>query len=259
MEQMQSSQRFHQQEIAELQRTREHLAELAAVERRAHESATRQLFGVRLSHAKLQMQLDSQTDELERLRRACACSTASVDVSQQGDPQLWQAHESGNGAASGRDSKSSDVGAAAFATNQVTNKTLPMLRLAPPAGRQLLRDTTQRHCSSAEIRTVLDSAPQSRADAVKQLLVTNAPCGLCILERVSIPLPDILVAVQGCMHQEENRCDASTGLSRISSLIPLGSIHDRGFIVGLVEVVEAGACVAIAANALECTRRFRFL
>jgi hypothetical protein len=94
------------------------------------------------------------------------------------------------------------------------------------------------------MRTVLDASPQSRAEAVTLLLTTNTLCGMCILEHASTPIPDILVPLQGCMHQEENRCDASTGLSRIASLVPLASVHDRDSIVRMVDAVEAGACVA---------------
>jgi hypothetical protein len=52
--------------------------------------------------------------------------------------------------------------------------------------------------------------------------------------------------IQSCTHQEENRCDASTGLSRIVSLIPLASIHDRDSIFRMIDVVEAGTSNAAA-------------
>ena len=76
--------------------------------------------------------------------------------------------------------------------------------------------------------------------------MTNTLCAMCILQRVSTPIPDILLEIQSCMHQEENRCDASTGLSRIVSLIPLASIHDRDSIFRMIDVVEAGTSNAAA-------------
>ena len=224
-------------------------AERAAVERLAHRS---ELQEVRLSHEKaireLRMQLDSRTAELERLRRTCTCSSASVEVPQ----QAGLSPPFGNDTDSGRGPKSGDVASAAQA-KQEANRTLQAPRPAVPvsgAGRELLRSTTAPPpCSKEEMRTVLNASPQSRAGAVKDLLTTNTLCGMCILERASAPIPDILVEIQSCTHQEENRCDASTGLSRIVSLIPLASIHDRDSIFRMVDVVEAGTSNAAASFA----------
>jgi hypothetical protein len=151
---------------------------------------------------------------------------------------------------SGRGPKSGDVASVAQEILQEAHRTLQAPRPAVPvsgAERVLLRSTkAQPPCSKEEMRTVLNASPQSRAGAVKDLLVTNTLCGMCILERVAFPIPDILVEIQSCTHQEENRCDASTGLSRIVSLIPLASIHDRDSIFRMVEVVEAGTSNAAA-------------
>ena len=225
-------------------------AERAAVERLAHGSELRE---VRLSHEKaireLRMQLDSRTAELERLRRTCTCSSASVEVPQQAGLSLPFGNDSDTG--SGRGPKSGDVANAAQA-KQEANRTLQVSRRAVPvsvAGRELLRSTTAPPpCSKEEMRTVLNASPQSRAGAVKDLLATNTLCGMCILERASAPIPDILLEIQSCTHQEENRCDASTGLSRIVSLIPLASIHDRDSIFRMVDVVEAGTSNAAASS-----------
>jgi hypothetical protein len=154
---------------------------------------------------------------------------------------------------SGRGPKSGDVASAAQKIKQEANRTLQAPRRAVPvgvAGSELLRSTTPPPppCSKEEMRTVLNASPQSRARAVKDLLVRNTPCGMCILERASAPIPDILGEIQRCMHQEENRCDASTGLSRIVSLIPVASIHDRDSIFRMVDVVEAGTSNAAASS-----------
>ena len=224
-------------------------AERAAVERLAHGS---ELQEVRLSHEKaireLRMQLDSRTAELERLRRTCTCSSASVEVPQQARLSL----PFGNDTGSGRGPKSGDVANAAREIKQEANRTLQAPRPTVPvsgARRELLRSiTAPPACSKEEMRTVLNASPQSRAGAVKDLLVRNTLCGMCILERVSAPIPDILLEIQSCTHQEENRCDASTGLSRIMSLIPLTSIHDRDSIFRMVDVVEAGTSNAAASS-----------
>ncbi len=104
-------------------------------------------------------------------------------------------------------------------------------------------DSRARPCSKAEMRTVLEtppSSPESRVDAVTHLLATNVECGLCILQFTSSPVPDIILDLQSCLHQDENRCD-EPGLSRIASLIPLASLHDRDSLVRILELVEAGA------------------
>ena len=224
-------------------------AERAAVERRAHRG---QLLEVRLSHEKaireLRMQLDSRTAELVRLRRTCTCSSASVEAPQQAGLSLPLRPSVGNDTGSGRGPKSD--ASAAREIEQEVYQTLQVPRPAAPvsvAGRELLRSTmAPPPCSKEEMLTVLHAPPQSRAGAVRDLLMTNTLCGMCIIEHVSAPIPDILLEIQSCTHQEENRCDASTGLSRIVSLIPLASIHDRDSIFRMVDVVEAGTSNAAA-------------
>jgi hypothetical protein len=153
---------------------------------------------------------------------------------------------------SGRDPKSGDVASAAQEIKQEANRTLQAPRPTVPvsgARRELLRSTTAPPpCSKEEMRTVLNASPQSRLGAVMDLLARNTLCGTCILERASAPIPDILLEIQSCAHQDENRCDASTGLARIVSLIPLASIHDRDSIFRMVDLVEAGTSNAAASS-----------
>lgn len=186
------------------------VAALARVEHRAH-AAESLLLGARSSHAKavheLQMQLDSRTGQLERLRRTCACSSLPADMPQHEGPllQLRNSHASNNIPATGH--SASAGGAAASATKQETNRSLTFELPHLPMGRALLRDMAQRYCSGAEIRTVLDVQSQSRRGAVELLLTTNVQCALCIIKQISLPTPDVLLAVQGCMHQV--RCTPS--------------------------------------------------
>ena len=127
-------------------------------------------------------------------------------------------------------------------TSQGTEETSKTPRAAQH--RMLLASETHaRPCSKAEMRTVLEtppSSPESRISAVTQILATNAECGLCILEFTSSPVPDIILDLQSCVHQDENMC-AELGLSKIASLTPLASLHDRDSLVRIVELVEAGA------------------
>ena len=204
--------------VAELSRMNskrdELVAALAAVEHRAH-TAESLLLGARLSHAKalheLQMQLDSRTGQLERVRRTCACPSLPADVPQHEGPLLQSRHSHGSNNIPATGRSASAGGAAASATKQETNRSLTFELPHPPMGRALLRDTAQRHCSGAEIRTVLDVQPQGRQGAVQLLFTTNVQCALCIIEQIPLPTPDILKAVQGCMHQVPCRAECCTG------------------------------------------------
>ena len=198
-------------------------SELTESERRAFQ---RELLELRSNHEKtiheLQMQLDSRTAELESLRHeGCRCSQPATHRS------IESSHD-----------PTAPATAVLVHAPQKSAGTAP--RLIGTTGRELLQsESAMRYCSSEELRTVLDASPQSRADAVKQLLLTNTLCGLCMASFASMPVPDLLYAVQSCLHQEENRCDASTGLPRIADLIPLASVDDRISIVRMVELVEA--------------------
>jgi hypothetical protein len=86
-------------------------------------------------------------------------------------------------------------------------------------------------------------------DAVQQLLQTNPLCGNCIAQAyqavvttvANLTSIDKARALLGCLHQEENRCDQATGLSRIEPMLVLASVADRGSLVRMLELVEAGS------------------
>ena len=88
-----------------------------------------------------------------------------------------------------------------------------------PFARGMARDLLQddipapaRSCSKAEVGSLIGAAVADRSGILSDLLVKNAACAVCILELVgSLPMPDVLYAIHGCMHQNENRCDSSTG------------------------------------------------
>ena len=170
----------------------------------------------------MQGRLDDRTAELEALRRSCTSSPVAPNEASALTPLL--------------ETKDTNM------TSQGTEETSQM-----PQGAQhrmlLASETHARPCSKAEMRTVLEtppSSPESRISAVTQILATNAECGLCILEFTSSPVPDIILDLQSCVHQDENMCD-ELGLSKIASLIPLASLHDRDSLGRIVELVEAGA------------------
>ena len=185
----------------------------------------RQVAEIQASHESammaIQKQLEDRTTELEALRRDCTHHNAS----------------------------SMTETAAALEARNLGQTQSPKFESAPAAlvnvtRRELLAsETPALYCSKEELRSVLDASPQSRREAVVQLLTTNPLCGACIASIASLAPPDSLFAALGCMHQEENRCDAPTGLSRIESLIPFASLSDRDSLIRMVELVEAGACL----------------
>ena len=88
--------------------------------------------------------------------------------------------------------------------------------------RDLLQDDTPapaRSCSKAEVGSLIGAAVADRLGILSDLRVKNAACAVCILELVgSLPMPDVLYAIHGCMHQNENRCDSATGNHSSQSL-----------------------------------------
>jgi hypothetical protein len=141
-------------------------------------------------------------------------------------------------------------------------------RLAQAARRQLLRSgSAALYCSRVEYRSVVESP--GVVDAVQQLLQTNPLCGNCIAQAyqavvttvANLTSIDKARALLGCLHQEENRCDQATGLSRIEPMLVLASVADRGSLVRLLELVEAGlhftpdavlhCCSAVRCRALQ--------
>jgi hypothetical protein len=125
------------------------------------------------------------------------------------------------------------------------NETRHTLLIAKAPDRRLLRSTSPAlYCSKAELRSVSEAGDGAPA-AVMQLMETNVPCGICILEALTghiiVTLLDAARLIFSCLHQEENRCDQATGLSRIEPMLPLASVDDQGSLVRMLELVEAGA------------------
>jgi tRNA U54 and U55 pseudouridine synthase Pus10 len=106
-------------------------------------------------------------------------------------------------------------------------------------------------------------------EAFQQLLQTNPLCGDCMLRAFAAVVTTVANpttidksrALLGCLHQEENRCDQATGLSRIEPMLVLASVADRGSLVRMLELVEAGlhitpdavlhSCSAVRCRALQ--------
>ena len=173
----------------------------------------------------MQGRLDDRTAELEALRRSCTSSPVAPNEASALTPLAPRAG-----------ALETNV------TSQGTEETSQMPQAAQHR-RLLAPGSLARPCSKAEMRSVLEtppSSPESRISAVTKILATNAECGLCILEFTSSPVPDIIFDLQSCLHQDENMCD-ELELSRIASLIPLASLHDRDSLGRIVELVEAGA------------------
>ena len=178
--------------------------------------------------------------EIEGLRRACPCTTPSG--SNVLEPALPPA-AAGPEAMDEQAASGESVG-----TTRARNETMQAPRLAKAAGRQLLRSASPAlYCSKAELRSVSASSGGTSGveAAVVQLMETNVLCGVCIIQELTgqgiATLMDAARALFRCLHQEENRCDQETGLSRIEPMLPLASIDDRGSLVRMLELVEAGA------------------
>ena len=96
-------------------------------------------------------------------------------------------------------------------------------------------------CSSGEIKQVLGSAsdPAQLTNIVAGFFETNLPCAMCPVQCSGTPMPDVLLCAFGCMSQSGNRCDNSTGVDRITSMLPRAALDDRESILRLLERVEA--------------------
>ena len=125
----------------------------------------------------------------------------------------------------------------------------PLLRRE--ASRLVLQSTESEplYCSQAEIDKVL-SAGANAQSVVVGMMSTNMPCVMCMIGCKSHPMPDSLRCLFGCQHQNENRCDESTGKSRVVPLLASASLADRGSLIRILEVLEAD-CVFCVLETIE--------
>jgi hypothetical protein len=191
----------------------------------------RELELIRSSHEEAIRELRS---EIEVLRRACLC-TAPNDSNESSAPTGAALPP----AAAGPEATDGESVTGESVSTTLRNETKHTLRIAKAPGRRLLRSTSPAlYCSKADLRGVSEAT-------VMQLMETNILCGICILEALTghlivTPL-DAARLLFSCLHQDENRCDQATGLSRIEPMLPLASVDDRGSLVRMLELVEAGA------------------
>ena len=230
-------------------------SDLLAEMQHAHK---RELVLIRSSHEETVRKL---RNEIEGLRRACSRTTPTSSKE-----RLLSSAPAG--AACPPDAAGSDpLDRESGITTRGRTSTRQTPRLAQAARRQLLRSgSAALYCSKVELRSVIESPA---ADAFEQLLQTNPLCGVCMIQAaqavtttVTNPTAlDLGPAVWGCSHQEENRCDQATGLSRIEPMLVLASVADRGSLVRMLELVEAGlhftpdavlhCCSAVRCRALQ--------
>jgi hypothetical protein len=97
-----------------------------------------------------------------------------------------------------------------------------------------------RPCSKSDIYDVLNAGKEEGAQAIAGMMGTNLECALCLLQALTQPMPDGLMLAWACHHQNENRCDEDTGLSRILPLLGRAALSQRDSIVSLLTAVEAG-------------------
>ena len=210
----------------------------------------REVLLIRSSHEETVRKLRK---EIEGLRRACSRTTpaSSNELLLSSAPA---------GAAFPPDADPLDKGSGITTRGRTGTRQTP--RLAQAARRQLLRSgSAALYCSKVELRSVIESPADKIVDAFEQLLQTNPLCGVCMIQALqavttTVTNPtalDLVPAVWRCSHQEENRCDQATGLSRIEPMLVLASVADRGSLVRMLELVEAGSHITPDADMHCCS------
>jgi len=220
-------------------------SDLLAEMQHAHK---RELVLIRSSHEEIVRKL---RNEIEGLRRACSHTTPASS-----NERLLSSAPAG--AAFPPDADPLDKGSGITTRGRTGTRQTP--RLAQAARRQLLRSgSAALYCSKVEYRSVVESP--GVVDAVQQLLQTNPLCGNCIAQAyqavvttvANLTSIDKARALLGCLHQEENRCDQATGLSRIEPMLVLASVADRGSLLRMLELVEAGSHITPDAHMHCCS------
>ena len=97
-----------------------------------------------------------------------------------------------------------------------------------------------RPCSKSDIYAVVNAGKEEGANMITGMMSTNLECALCLIQALTRPMPDGIMLAWACHHQEENRCNEATGLSRISPLLEHATLSHRDTIVVLMTAVEAG-------------------
>jgi hypothetical protein len=97
-----------------------------------------------------------------------------------------------------------------------------------------------RPCSKSDIYAVVNAGKEEGANVITGMMSTNLECALCLIQALTRPMPDGIMLAWACHHQEENRCNEATGLSRILPLLENATLSHRDTIVVLMTAVEAG-------------------
>ena len=87
---------------------------------------------------------------------------------------------------------------------------------------------------------MVNAGKEEGANVITGMMSTNLECALCLIQALTRPMPDGIMLAWACHHQEENRCNEATGLSRISPLLEHATLSHRDTIVVLMTAVEAG-------------------
>jgi hypothetical protein len=209
--------------------------------------------------ASLRQQLESAHQEtreartqLESLRATC-CAQCPRVVDQDagvvtGPPSNQSVHDGADGLGRGlRLPGSTSSWPVAENTQPVAEKAVSssLDRVSSPrlqnkrgaVGRSLLQ-SEGRACSKAEAQAVLSAADP--IPVVMQMMGTNPSCAMCIITRCAEAKgADSVVCLQSCQHQQENRCDESTGLQRLAPLLSNVSLDDRDSLVRLLLLAES--------------------
>jgi hypothetical protein len=225
----------------------------------AHLHAQRLLYESKLASLRQQLESAHQQNreahtQLESLRATC-CAQCPRVVDQDagvvtGPPSNQSAHYGADGLSRGLRLL---VSISSWAEISVAENTQPVAenavsssldRVSSPrpqnkggaVGRSLLQ-SEGRACSKAEAQAVLSAADP--IPVVMQMMGTNPSCATCIISCAEAKGADSVVCLQSCQHQQENRCDESTGLQRLAPLLSNVSLDDRDSLVRLLLLAES--------------------
>ncbi len=119
----------------------------------------------------------------------------------------------------------------------------------PGRSRSLLASSSDgRFCSAVDVDTILKAAGPDATKAVTDLLTSNVECAMCIIPcaaTMNSAFMTAMMCILGCRHQNENRCDDSTGWGRATALMAQATVSDRATIVQIVQLVEKDCAMCV--------------
>jgi hypothetical protein len=110
----------------------------------------------------------------------------------------------------------------------------------PAAAADTLEAAT-RPCSKKAVNNVLNAGQTEAMQVIIGMMANETLCAVCLIQALTQPMPDGISLAFACHHQNENRCDEDTGLSRILPSLRKATLSNRETVLALMVAVEAGA------------------